>query len=120
MYQKVNFATLKPAEQWQKNETKTIVFKIENPYNQNISFANNGQKYKCTLKYAIQKNADIFTVQNINSNFNNLKIPLKSFKTLALKITAPSKAGNYKYFIVVQTTPFAGSRNSAMLTMNVN
>ncbi len=121
MYQKVNFTPLQPAQQWSVNQTKTLVFKIENPYNHAINFGNNGQKYTVSLRYAIQNYEAIILLKDVNNaHFNNLTLPAGATKTIAIKITAPSKAGNYKYFISIQTSPFAGSRNSPMLKMNVN
>jgi len=118
-YQKVIFTALNTSQKWKPNETKTIVFKIENPYKQTINFNNNGQEYLCNLKYIVQKNGVIFGKKSFNSDFEKISIPKNSYKTVALKITAPNKIGNYTYFIVLQTEPFAGSRNSAMLKMNV-
>lgn len=119
MYQKVNFIPLNTSQEWNTNQSKTLVFKIENPYSQAIYFTNLRQKYKCSLKYVVQKDGEIFSVQNVNSRFQNLIIPANDSKNLALKITAPNTIGNYKYFISIQTLPFAGSRNSPMLEMNV-
>jgi hypothetical protein len=68
----------------------------------------------------LQKDGEIYSLQNLNSTFNQLKIPANGAAIIALKIKSPGEAGNYKYFISIQTTPFAGSRNSGMLKMNVN
>lgn len=120
MYQKVNFTAQNSSQKWKPKQTKTINFKIENPYNQAIDFTNNNQKYTVRLRYVLQKDGEIYSVQAISSPFNNLKIPAKDAAIIALKIKSPSEAGNYKYFISIQTMPFAGSRNSGMLKMNVN
>lgn len=120
MYQKVNFSPQNSPSNWQPNQTKTITFNIQNPYNQAIDFTNNNQKYTCSLRYVLQKDGEIYSLQNLTSTFNHLKIPANGTNTIALKIKSPAEAGNYKYFISIQTTPFAGSRNSPMLKMNVN
>lgn len=119
MYQKINFVTEDIFHQWQPNETKTIAFKVSNPYKDDISFENGGKAFKCSLRFVIQKDGKIYAVKEVVSDFEHLKIPSKSFKQIAIKISAPSQKGNFKFFISIKTEPFEGSRNSRMMSMTV-
>ena len=120
MYQKVNFVPEDISHQWETNETKTIIFEVSNPYNEDISFVNGGKTSKCSLRFVIQKDGEIYDVKDVKPGFENLQISSKSFKKISIKISAPSQKGNYKFFISIKTDPFAGSRNSRMMSMKVN
>ena len=120
IYQKVNFVPEDISHQWETNETRTIIFKVSNPYKEDISFENVGKTSKCSLRFVVQKDGEIYDVKDVDSNFESLRISSKSFKKISIKISAPSQKGNYKFFISIKTDPFAGSRNSGMMSMNVN
>ena len=120
MYQKVNFVPEDISHQWETNETKTIIFEVSNPYNEDISFVNGGKTSKCSLRFVIQKDGEIYDVKDVKPGFENLQISSKSFKKISIKISAPSHKGNYKFFISIKTDPFGGSRNSKMMSMKVN
>lgn len=120
LYQKVNFTPENYLENWQKGETRTISFKIYNPYQETISFADKGEKWKCRLNYVIYKYGKPINVFPVMKDFKNFEIKPQETHLLKINIKAPEQAGKYKLIISVQTTPFHGSRNSRMISLNVN
>lgn len=120
-YPKVNFEPITDfPKEWKVAEEKSIEFTITNPQNKDISFSNENEKWKCEFLYGFLQDGSVFQTQPILENLNQISLKAKESKNITIKIKAPSKTGDYKLFLSVRTAPFAGTRNSKMMSLKVN
>lgn len=120
-YPKVNFEPNSDfPKEWNAGEEKTIEFTIINPQDKGISFSNENEKWKCEFLYGFLQDGSVFQTQQITENLNQISLKAKESKNITIKIKAPSKTGDYKLFLSIKTAPFAGTRNSKMMSMKVN
>lgn len=120
LYQKLNFIPQTQVNSWRRNEKKSILFKIENPYDESVYLKSYSQHSSLDVFYVIMLNGEIIKEETFSENFSKLVLEPKKSIFVRLKITSLPSKGNYQYFIVVKTSPFQGSRNSPMIKMNVN
>ncbi len=119
-YPKINFEPISYSKIWSVNEERLITFKVTNPYSKAVSFSMENQKWACSFQYGYMLDGEITQVSNLPLALTSLKIEAKQSEEVSLKIKAPAKAGDYKLFISIKTEPFAGTRNSKMISLNVN
>lgn len=120
-YPKVNFEPSQdfPME-WKTGEEKAIEFIVTNQQNKSIDFSNNNEKWDCSFIYGFLKDGEVYNTQSIKENLNNIKLIAHESKKVSINIKAPTKTGNYKLFLSIKTNPFVGTRNSKMISLNVN
>jgi hypothetical protein len=104
-------------KEWLPNEEKTIMFKLRNPYQKFIDFSNLNERWKCSFQYGIMLDGELIKVEKIAIEIPNLNA--KESKLISLKIKSPKDTGNYKLFLSIKTEPFAGTRNSKMISLSV-
>lgn len=120
-YPKVNFEPISEfPKEWKAGQEQLIDFTITNPQNENISFSNANEKWNCEFLYGFLKDGYVFQTQPIIENINQISLKAKESKNITIKIKAPSKTGDYKLFLSIKTAPFAGTRNSKMMSLKVN
>jgi hypothetical protein len=116
-YPKINFEPVDFPKEWLPNEEKTIMFKLRNPYQKFIDFSNLNEKWKCSFQYGIMLDGELIKVETIAVEIPNLNA--KESKLISVKIKSPKDTGNYKLFLSIKTEPFAGTRNSKMISLSV-
>lgn len=119
-YPKINFEPLNLTKEWCANEERIITFKVSNPYTKNVEFSSVNQKWACSFQYGYLHDGEIINMIKLPQTFTALKIGAKENREVNLKIKAPARAGDYKLFISIKTEPFAGTRNSKMISFKVN
>jgi hypothetical protein len=116
-YPKISFNPLNFPKEWKENEEQMITFEINNPYAKAVSFSNENEKWECNLQYGFIMDGKLIRLES-----TNIKIPsinAQESKLIDIKIKAPQKMGSYKLFLSIKTGPFAGTRNSKMITIKV-
>jgi len=116
-YPKINFEPVDFPKEWLPNEEKTIMFKLRNPYQKFIDFSNLNERWKCSFQYGIMLDGELIKVEKIAIEIPNLNA--KESKLISLKIKSPKDSGDYKLFLSIKTEPFAGTRNSKMISLSV-
>ena len=120
-YPKVNFEPLKAfPKDWKAGEEKSLEFIITNPQNKKVNFSNQNEKWTCEFLYGFLKDGEVVQKQAIKENLNQISLKAKESKKVSIKIKAPTKTGYYKLFLSIKTAPFAGTRNSKMMSLKVN
>ncbi|RZK81245.1 MAG: glycosyltransferase family 39 protein [Pedobacter sp.] len=120
MYQKVTVNPISIPGIWSKKEIVNLRLKINNPYDEHISFSNDGERWKCYLEYGyMQLGKVVEEFKPVDANL--FKITLAPGQTAALdcKIQAPKTDGKFKLIFSLRTEPFSGSRNSNMIPVVV-
>ena len=118
-YPKINFEPLNFEKDWSANEERTITFKVTNPYNKLVDLSSDHQKWTCSFLYGYLQDGEIINTITLPRELTALKIEAKKNQELSIKIKAPAKTGDYKLFISIKTEPFAGTRNSKMISIKV-
>jgi hypothetical protein len=119
MYQKVNVAPVQVPADWKKGTVKELQLRISNPYQEAITFGNNGQKWKCYLEYSFELGPDLGVFKPVGVDLE--KVLIRAGQSVVIKgtIRAPEKAGPYQLIFSLRTAPFSGSRNSRMIAITV-
>jgi hypothetical protein len=116
-YPKISLEPLNFSQEWKKNEERIVTFEIKNPYAKSVHFSNENQKWDCSLQYGFILDGKLIKLENAKTKIPNLKALASNF--VKIKIKAPQKTGDYKLFLSIKTEPFAGTRNSKMITIKV-
>jgi hypothetical protein len=120
MYQKVMIRTESFTDNWKAGGLRSIKITINNPYREEISFSNNNQIWKCFLECAFTDKGNLLEFNPVISKITQVSIPAGGSATIPVIVRAPSKPGAYKLVFSFRTEPFAGSRNSNMIPVNIN
>ncbi|MET4083459.1 4-amino-4-deoxy-L-arabinose transferase-like glycosyltransferase [Pedobacter sp. UYP30] len=118
-YPKINFEPIDFSENWGKSETRSVTFALKNPYQKTISFSNDHQKWKCSFQYGFMKQGAVVGLTPLSDSLRNITLKANEIKKISLKITSPGTNGDYKLFLSIKTEPFAGTRNSKMISIKV-
>ncbi|MCX2451993.1 glycosyltransferase family 39 protein [Pedobacter sp. PLR] len=119
MYQKVSVNPVEIPAVLEKSRPLTLKLKISNPYDQEIFLGNAGQKWACVLEYGYERAGDLGEFRIVKANLDKLRIPAKQSVILDAEIRTPEVPGKYKLIFSLRTAPFAGSRNSNMISVDV-
>ncbi len=119
LYQKVNIVTELPEEDWKAGETVQVLLEIQNPYNEAISFSNEGERWNAFFEYTFVKDGVIGDFYPIPENMQLLRIPAKGNVTVPVSVKAPAEPGDYYLFFSIRTEPFPGARNSKMIKVEI-
>ena len=119
MYQKVRINPLYRIHRLKPGEQFSCSVYISNPYNEPISLSNAGEKWKCYLEYGFKKDGEFGGFKPLITDTENIKIAAKQSVHVTGAITAPDRPGKYKLVFSLRTEPFAGARNSDMITVEV-
>ena len=120
LYQKVIVSTAPLTDNWKAGGLRSVNVKIYNPYTETISFSNNDEKWKCYLEYAFVQKGKVLQFNSVISKFNKIVIKPKESVTIPVIMRGPARAGEYSLVFSIRTEPFAGSRNSNMIPVNIN
>ncbi|MBW4888388.1 glycosyltransferase family 39 protein [Mucilaginibacter sp. HMF5004] len=92
---------------------------IHNPYAHPISFGDEGYLHKAFLDACFFQGGDIKYQTQAPADFNMINIPQKGQAKYAFPVNVPMAKGKYELFFSIRTEPFAGSRNSGMISFVV-
>lgn len=120
IYQKVTVNPVVVPTNWKPGGLKTLALKITNPYQGNVSLGNAGQKWKCYLEYGFKLGPDLSDFKPVIADLENVVIPAGGSVVISGIIQAPAIPGKYKLILSLRTEPFAGSRNSNMIAVDIN
>ena len=120
MYQKVTIRTESFTDNWKAGGLRSIKITIVNPYQEEINFSNKNQIWKCFLECAFTDKGNLLVFNPVISKITQVSIPAGGTATIPVIVRAPSKPGVYKLVFSLRTEPFAGSRNSNMIPVNIN
>lgn len=115
-YPSVNFIPQNYEENWKPSEIRSMEFVIENAGNHDMEL----HKAKKNLFYCIMKDGKIKEHLPLNMNYKRIVLKAKSKSIILLTVKAPKEKGDYKLIISIRTDPFAGTRNSKFINMNIN
>jgi hypothetical protein len=118
-YQKVEIKVGETSKEWDKGEVRCLELRFYNPYQEEISFSNKGQKWNCYLEYGYMKEGKLIDVFSLGERFHEFTISSKKEVNITANIKAPSESGKYKLIFSIRTDPFPGTRNSRMISINV-
>lgn len=118
-YQKVRINPLYDIHRLRPGEQFSCTVYISNPYGETISLGNAGEKWKCYLEYGFKKDGEFGEFKPFITDMENIKIAGKQSVHVTGAITAPDGPGKYKLVFSLRTEPFAGGRNSDMITVEV-
>lgn len=118
-YPKIYFNPVHFPQVWHKNEIKSITFTLKNPYLKTISFSDFNEKWKCNFQYGFMKDGQIIKLIPLAKSLKNISLKPNEIKILSLNITSPNESGDFKLFLSIKTEPFAGTRNSKMISLKV-
>ncbi|OAQ40476.1 hypothetical protein A5893_05885 [Pedobacter psychrophilus] len=118
-YPKIYFNPINFPKDWNKNETKSITFTLKNPYSKTISFSNDNEKWECNFQYGFMENGEIKSLTPLSKSLKSIRLKSNETKVLSLNITSPNQSGDFKLFLSIKTEPFAGTRNSKMISLSV-
>ena len=119
MYQKVRINPLYGIHRLKPGEKFNPSVSISNPYNESISLGNTGQKWKCYLEYGFKKDGEFEGFSPFIIDSGPVTVAAKQWVHVSGAITAPDKPGKYTLVFSIRTEPFAGSRNSDMISVEV-
>jgi hypothetical protein len=120
MYQKVMISTEPFTDNWKAGGLRSIKITVVNPYQKAISFSNKDQTWNCFLECAFTEKGNLLEFNPVISKIAQITVPAESSVNIPIIIRAPSKRGKYKLVFSLRTEPFAGSRNSNMIPVNIN
>jgi hypothetical protein len=120
LYQKAKVNPVEKIPLLKPGSEFTVTLQIYNPYDEAISLGNAGQKWKCYLEYGFKKDGGISDFKTIVANTEVVRIPAKGSIQLSGTFIAPENEGKYKMILSIRTEPFAGSRNSDMIPVEVS
>lgn len=119
MYQKVAINPLHLPENWKAGASKELALKISNPYKEEISLGNEGQKWKCYLEYGFKLGPDLSEFKPVAADIEKIVIAAGGSVVIKGTVQAPASAGKYKLILSLRTEPFSGSRNSNMIPVEI-
>lgn len=119
MYQKVAVNPVEKLTVLKKGTEISLKLKITNPYDQEISLGNSGEKWKCFLEYSFRNGETLAEFKPVTADLENVRIPAKQSIELPVRFIAPEAAGKYKLIFSLRTEPFSGARNSNMIAVEV-
>ncbi|MEO5912155.1 MAG: glycosyltransferase family 39 protein [Pelobium sp.] len=118
-YPKINFNPLHFPKDWKVNEERLITFEVKNPYAQSVNFSDQNEKWTCSFQYGFMEEGKIFKLTPFESELKQAILKAGETKKIQINIKSPSKPGDYKLFLSIKTQPFAGTRNSKMISVKV-
>ena len=118
-YQKINFETANSKISAKAGQKIKVDLKFTNPYPFSINFSNEKQKNAVVLEACIFKGADMVTIQKADGNFNQINLKQGESTGYSINIQAPAKKAVYELYFSLRTDPFAGSKNSRIITFTV-
>ncbi|MBC7566180.1 MAG: glycosyltransferase family 39 protein [Pedobacter sp.] len=120
MYQRVNIIPLDISEKLKAGITLRLRLQIANPYPDTITLGNRNQFWKCFLEYGYKvDNKFIDPLVAIEANLEDAVIAPGQSIVIPAIIKTPNRAGKYKLEFSIRTEPFAGSRNSGRIAVDV-
>jgi general stress protein CsbA len=118
-YQKVDIGILRGDVKASPLQTVIFHLKLHNPYSHAISFADSGYLHKAFLEACFSQAGDIKYATTAITNFNAIRIPAGKTVNYTFPVQMPAKKGKYDLFFSIRTEPFAGSRNSGVMSFEV-
>lgn len=119
LYQRMTVNPVAMPANWKAGEIRELVLKINNPYREVVSLGNVGAKWKCFLEYGFKQGPDLGAFKQVDAAIEKVVIGAGESVMIRSKIQAPSVPGKYKLIFSLRTEPFSGSRNSNMISLEV-
>lgn len=118
-YPKINFNPLDFPKDWKANEERSITFEVKNPYHHAVNFSDQNEKWTCSFQYGFLEEGEVTLLTPFKSDLSQTILKAGETKKFQINIKTPSKPGDYKLFLSIKTQPFAGTRNSKMISLKV-
>ncbi len=113
LYQKVDITCVDIPEKLIAGQRYPITLDIYNPYDEEIAFGNDGQKWPLYFEYGYTQYIwDVGTFFEFQEDYHHIRIPSKQSVSIKLNITAPTETGDRFLMFSLRTEPFGGPRNS--------
>lgn len=113
-YQKVNITCHNLPDTLVQGRTYQLALTIHNPYEDEITFSNDGQRWPLYFEYGfVQYMWTAGRYYGIKNDYQSIKIPAKSSINYEITLLTPDDVlGEWSFFLSLRTDPFQGSRNS--------
>ncbi|PAW95271.1 hypothetical protein CKK33_17895 [Mucilaginibacter sp. MD40] len=118
-YQKVQISCLQKHIKARPGQSLQFDVTITNPYPFAINFANHNAKHPVFLETCFFIHTTPVAIQQADSTFNQVQIPIGKAARYTVKVVAPKQKGLYDLFFSLRTEPFTGSRNSSYIKFTV-
>ncbi|RKR81641.1 dolichyl-phosphate-mannose-protein mannosyltransferase [Mucilaginibacter gracilis] len=118
-YQKVNIDVPVKTMKLKPGQQTDIRININNPYTHNLDFSNDKQLHQVYLEACFFQLGNIKGTQLAGADFNTITISQLHERNYVFHLTAPLVKGKYDLLFSIRTTPFAGSRNSPVISLVV-
>lgn len=113
-YQKVDISCNNLPDTLVRGQQYQISLNLHNPYDEDISFSNVGQRWPLTFEYGFMQymwTEGIYV--HVPEDYQQIRIPSRGSIDYEITISAPSDIeGAWSFFLSLRTEPFQGSRNS--------
>ena len=120
MYQKVKLKPVNDIQPLKPGEKIAFPLGVYNPYRETISLGNGGEQWKCYLEYGFKKEGGFGEFKSFTiGHLDQVRIGPQQQSEVWGTITAPQEPGKYKLVFSLRTEPFAGPRNSDMISIEV-
>ncbi len=118
-YQKVKIATVTPNIKATSGQKIIIDLTITNPYAYPINFGNTGYEHQVALEACLFKGTDLIGVQESGDDFHQLALNPAQSTHYKFTLAGPVQKGKYTLLFSLITDPFAGSKNSRIISLTI-
>lgn len=118
-YQKVSVNPVEISKELTRDAEVVLKLKISNPYDEAIFLGNAGQKWKCYLEYGYKDGEQLSEFKPVGADLEHITVPAKQSVEITGIIKTPAVPGKYKLIFSLRTDPFAGGRNSNMISVEI-
>ena len=117
--QKVKITTVSPTIKAASGQKTMIDLAITNPYPYTINFSNTGYEHQVALEACLFKGTDLIGVQRAGEDFHQLALKPAQSTHYRFIFAAPMQKGKYTMLFSLITDPFAGSKNSRIISLTI-
>lgn len=89
---------------------------IHNPYNYPISFTDSGYTHKAVLEACFFQQGNLKATDKAPDDFKHINLQPGAQCKYTFRFRVPAEKGRYDLMLSIRTTPFAGSRNSPVMS----
>ncbi|NOW98440.1 glycosyltransferase family 39 protein [Mucilaginibacter sp. SG564] len=118
-YQKIDFKPSSYKVTASPGQRLTFDLSFKNTYSFPINFGNGPGEPPVYLEACFFENSDLVNTQKASDSFYHIALQPGQTTPYKFTLTAPLKKGRYDLLFSLRTEPFAGGRNSGMITFTV-
>lgn len=121
LYQKAVIDVEGLSNETETGATQQITLTIGNPYQDTLSFSNEGKTWPVFLEYGYTKQVfEKGSFTEVHGDYRSIKIAPGETSSFPTEIKMPELPGKYMLMFSIRTEPFVGSRNSMKIPILVN